>query len=46
MDLSYIEDAGVVKQLRDDGYRLYWSTANDEARRVNLHGGEKSCGLA
>jgi len=40
VDLRYIEDASVAKRLRDQGYRIYCSSANDEARRVNLEGWE------
>lgn len=40
VDLRYIEDASVAQRLRAEDYRLYWSSANDEARRVNLEGWE------
>ena len=40
VDLSYAEDAGIAKRLREAGYTLGWIGANREARKVNLEGWE------
>ena len=40
VDLKYVDDAGVTQRLQGQGYRVRWSTANEESRRVNLEGWE------
>ena len=39
-DLDYIEDLGISERLRQEGYHLFWSGADKEARRVDIEGWE------
>jgi hypothetical protein len=40
VNLSYVENAGITKQLTDQGYDLRWTAANEESERVDLDGWE------
>lgn len=37
-DLDYIEDAGIAERLRQQGYHLHWTGADNKARRVDIDG--------
>ena len=38
VDIAYPENAGISQRLRSQGYKLYWSRADEEARRIDLEG--------
>ena len=40
VSLSYLEKAGITQKLTADGYEFFWSVANEESERVDLHGWE------
>jgi hypothetical protein len=41
VNLPYIDTAGIAKDLRDQGFDLCWSTANDESTRTDIEGWEQ-----
>jgi len=36
VNLNYIEEAGIAARLREQGYRLYWASANQESELIDL----------
>ncbi len=38
---AYVEKAGIVKKLQDEGYELRWTAANKESERIDLEGWEQ-----
>lgn len=40
VNLEYVEKSGIAKELRDQGYDLHWTTANQESEKVDLEGWE------
>jgi len=40
VNLSYIEKAGIAKELTEQGYTFGWSAANEESERVDVEGWE------
>lgn len=41
VSLDYIEKAGIDKELKAQGYCLYWSSADKESKRIDLEGWER-----
>ena len=37
---AYPDKAGITTELRDQGYDVYWSTANDESMKLDIEGWE------
>ena len=37
---EYVEKAGIAQRIKDQGYLLYWATAQQEPERVDLQGWE------
>jgi hypothetical protein len=40
VNMSYPEKAGIVQALKAQGYQLRWTTANEEAEKIDLQGWE------
>lgn len=38
VSLDYVEKAGITQRLREEGYSLVWSRADEEATRIDLEG--------
>lgn len=40
VSVKYPEEAGIGKELREQGYVLYWGSANDESEMIDIKGWE------
>ena len=37
---EYVEKAGIAQRIKEQGYQLYWATAEQEPQQVDLEGWE------